>query len=161
AAADALASPVDVYELIRNTVRSEFYYGSMKGALQTYLESSGNDADTAALLVMMMRAKGIPARYVRSTVEGNAEALVAASGTNSVQAALRVLDRGGIPNEGIVAGGRIAAVRLDRVYAEIFVPYGNYRGTLGDDRGKVWLALDAGFKTQIVNEPTTSLSATG
>jgi len=37
----------------------------MKGPVETYLEQGGNDADTASLLVEMLRAKGVPARYVR------------------------------------------------------------------------------------------------
>ena len=69
AAAAALPGPLEVYESVRNSLRSEFYYGAMKGPEQAFLEGSGNDADTAAVLVLMLRAKGIPARYVRGTIE--------------------------------------------------------------------------------------------
>src|SRR6266581_4227461 len=64
-AAAALSGPVEVYEWVRNNTRPEFYHGAMKGPVETYLEQSGNDADTSSLLIEMLRAKGVPARYVR------------------------------------------------------------------------------------------------
>jgi transglutaminase-like putative cysteine protease len=57
-----------VYDWVRNQIRPEFYYGRMKGALQAFFDPA-TSADTAAVLVEMMRAKGIPARYVRGTVD--------------------------------------------------------------------------------------------
>jgi len=93
AAAQGLGSPVAVYEWVRNQVAPEFYYGSMKGPVQTYLEGSGNDADTASVLVFMLRALGIPARYVRGTVRIPGDALRELTGTESIGQAVRVLER--------------------------------------------------------------------
>ena len=118
----------------------------MKGPLQTLLESSGNDADTAGLLIALLRAKGIPARYVRGTVDLPAAAAVAITGTASPQRALRAFERAGIPAEPLPSAGSIAAIRVERVWAEAYLPYANYRGALLDAHEKVWVPLDPGFK---------------
>ena len=65
--AASFSGPIEAYEWVRNAIRPELYHGVMKGPVQTLLESSGNDADTAGLLIALLRAKGIPARYVRGT----------------------------------------------------------------------------------------------
>ncbi|HEV7500148.1 MAG TPA: transglutaminase family protein, partial [Vicinamibacteria bacterium] len=145
-AAAALAGPVDVYEWVRNTIRPELYHGVMKGAERTYAEGSGNDADTAALLIQMLRAKGIPARFARGTVEMPGATLQAIVGTASVEQAVRALERAAIPHEAVIVSTGIASVRLERVWAEAYVPYANYRGAVMDQHGKAWIPLDAGFK---------------
>lgn len=141
-----LGGPVEIFEWARNGVASEFYRGVMKGPVQTLREASGNDADTAGLLIALLRAKGIPARFVRGTVEVPGPLAQAVTGAASVEQAVRVFDRAGIPNEPVPGGGGLVAVRIERVWAEAYVPYVNYRGTLLDSQGKVWLPLDPGFK---------------
>jgi RHS repeat-associated protein len=144
--AEAFSGPIEIYEWVRNAVRPELYHGLMKGPLQTLLESSGNDADTAGLLIALLRAKGIPARYVRGTVDLPAAAAVAVTGTASPQRALRAFERAGIPAEPLPGPGSIAAIRVERVWAEAYLPYANYRGALLDAHEKVWVPLDPGFK---------------
>ena len=145
-AAAALDGPVAVFEWVRNNIRPELYHGSMKGAVQTYHERSGNDADTAAVLVEMLRAKGIPARYVRGTAQVPADTLKALVGTASVEQAVHALERAGIPHEVVPGGSGVGAVRLERVFVEAYVPYANYRGTSVDAQGKAWVPLEPHFK---------------
>lgn len=144
--AAGLGGPIDVYRWVRNAIAPEFYYGAMKGALETYLEASGNDADTAALLVQLLRAQGVPARFVRGTVELSGTELVALCGTANAEQAVRILERSGIPYEVVTGTGGIATVKLERVWAEAYLPYANYRGTLLDRQGGAWIPLDPGFK---------------
>ena len=148
-AAAALAGPIEVFEWVRNELRVEFYHGQTKGALGAYGERGGNDADTAAVLVEMLRAKGIPARYVRGVAELSADSLVALTGTREMAQALRVLERAGIPHEAVPGPAGITAVRVERVWAEAYVPYANYRGAVIDSEGSVWLSLDAAFKAMV------------
>jgi hypothetical protein len=145
-AAAAFPGVVEVYEWVRNTIAPEFYYGVMKGDVQTWLERSGNDADTAAVLVQMLRARGVPARYVRGVVQLPAAALVEAVGTATVEQAVRALERAGIPHEVLLGSGGVAAVKLEHVWSEAYVPYANYRGALLDAQGKAWVPLDAAYK---------------
>jgi hypothetical protein len=146
AAAATLDGPVAVYEWVRNNVRPDFYYGVLKGPVQTYLEQSANDADTASLLIALFRAKGVPARYARATVEVPAATLQSMTGTGSVGQAVRVLERAGIPHEVVLGVTAVSTVRMERVWAEVYLPYANYRGTSLDAQGKVWVPLDPGFK---------------
>jgi RHS repeat-associated protein len=145
-AAAALAGPIEVYEWVRNSIRPEFYHGRMKGPVEAFRERSGNDVDTAGVLVEMLRAKGVPARYVRAVAEVPAPVLVAVTGTADVTQALRVLARAGIPHQPIAGPAGPTAVRLHRVFVEALVPYANYRGAVIDNQGSVWLPLDASFK---------------
>ena len=144
-AAATLGGPVEIYEWVRSAIRAEFYYGAMKGPLQTYLERSGNDADTAALLVQLLRAKGIPARFGRGKIKVSGSVLASVCGAATAEQAVRVLERGGVPHEiDLEAGG--LAVRMERIWAEAYLPYANYRGTLLDRQGGTWVALDGAFK---------------
>ena len=79
-ASDTFPGVAEVYESVRNGTQAEFYYGVMKGAGETYREGSGNDADTAAVLVQMIRAKGIPALYGRGVVQLRASPFGAMTG---------------------------------------------------------------------------------
>ena len=67
--ADSLNTPVKIYEYVKNNVNFETYYGSRKGAGGTLQQMAGNDLDQASLLISMLRYKGIPARYVKGTVD--------------------------------------------------------------------------------------------
>jgi transglutaminase-like putative cysteine protease len=146
ATADALADPIAVYDGVRNTIKPEFYYGVMKGPVQALAEGSANDADTASLLMYMLRAKGIPARFVRGTVEVSADVLMQITGTGTVEQAVRVLERAGIPHEIVLGGTGVSSVKMERVWVEAYMPSANYRGVLLDNQGQVWVPLDAAFK---------------
>lgn len=142
-----LAGPLEIYAWVRQNIASEFYYGVLKGAEQTYNERAGNDADTAALLVQLLRAKGFPARFVSGQAELPIATLQKLVGTNGTpEQAVRVLERAGIPHETVAAGGGIGSVKLARVWAEAYLPYVNYRGLELDAHGKAWVPLDAAFK---------------
>ncbi len=60
--------PKLIYEYVRNNVDYSPYFGSLKGATLTYLESSGNDFDQASLMISLLRASGITAQYVYGTM---------------------------------------------------------------------------------------------
>ncbi len=145
-AAAQLAGPVEVYDYVRESIRPEYYHGAMKGPVQTYLEQAGNDADTASLLIMLLRAKGFEARYVRAQALVSAKALVAHTGTGSVEQAVRVLERAGIPHETVIGAGGVSSVKWERTWVEAYIPYVNYRGAQLDAQGKQWVPLDAAFK---------------
>ena len=144
--AASFSGPIEAYEWVRHAIRPELYHGVMKGPLQTLLEASGNDADTAGLLIALLRARGIPARYVRGTVEIGAALAVAITGTSTPERALRAFTRAGVPTEPVAGPGGLAAIRVERVWAEAYVPYANYRGAILDAFEKTWVPLDAGLK---------------
>src|SRR5215469_3282941 len=61
AQADKLASPIDIYEYVRNNYDFTLYQGSRSGSVNTFLGGRGNDVDLASTLIAMLRAEGIPA----------------------------------------------------------------------------------------------------
>jgi len=144
--AAALAGPVEAYEWVRNEVAPELYHGVRKGPVSTLREGRGNDADTAGLLIALLRAKGIPARYVRGTVELPAALAASMAGTATAELALRAFERAGFPHEAVTAAAGIASVKVERVWVEAYLPYANYRGEVLDAQEKVWVPLDPGFK---------------
>lgn len=135
---------VRIYEFVRNTVRSEWYAGSVKGALGTLRSGSGNDVDQASLLTALLRAAGLHTRYVRGVVEIPVEQLAAGLGLPPTQASTvpAALVKAGVAVSPVVRGGRVAAVQVTRTWVSAHVPYTNYRGVLVDASGKTWIPLD-------------------
>jgi len=90
--------PVKIYEYVRNTIDFEPTWGSIKGSVLTLWEKSGNAFDTASLLIALLRAANIPARYVLGTIQ--LPAAVAQNWVGGVvnpQLAATVLASGGVP----------------------------------------------------------------
>ncbi len=140
--------PVDLYEWVKNNVTTEWYWGSMKGAEETLRQRSGNDADQAALLIALLRAAGYPSRYVRGTVEFFPD-LDMARHLTGIEDAVRMGDffrKAGIPHLPVLAGSEVVNYQIEHVWVETLIPYANYRGSLADMEGKVWLPLDTSFK---------------
>lgn len=145
--ADQLAGPFEAYAWVRQSVAPELYYGLAKGALGALRDQRANDADSAALLVALLRAKGVPARFVVGTAEVPAATLRRLVGVEgNVEDALRALEQAGIPNEPVSGPGGIGSVKLGRVWVEAYVPYVNYRGIDLDTQGKAWIPLDPAFQ---------------
>lgn len=88
--ANELGTAVNVYNYLYNNMRSEFYYGSRKGAIGTFEQGGGNDADLSSLLIAMLRHLGYDANYVTDIVGFSAEQLMKWTNTDSLDAALAI-----------------------------------------------------------------------
>ena len=152
---------VKIHDYLRNRIRTEWYAGSVKGALGVLRSGGGNDVDQAALLIALMRASGAPARYVRGVVERPVDALAGEMGISDPAAVPAALARAGIAYSGIERGGRIAAVHMEHTWVEVRIPYTNYRGILLDASGKTWLPVDPTVKGLNRQAATLSLSRLG
>ncbi|MEW5744066.1 MAG: alkaline phosphatase family protein [Nitrospirota bacterium] len=141
-------NPVSIYEWVKNTVDTEWYWGCMKGAEETLRQKSGNDCDQAALLVALLRASGFPSRYVRGTIEfyPDIESVKNLTGIDDPAVIAEFFQKTGIPFTPVIAGGRIANFQVEHIWVESHIPYANYRGALIDDHGKAWLGLDTSIK---------------
>jgi len=148
--------PLKLYEYVRNSFRTELYFGSNKGARGVLAEGGGNDFDQASLLVALLRASGIPARYEHATVELSAQQVLGMSGFSTVEAAAEALAYVGYPTEILYppsgqgassAEGSPLGVRTERVFVRARVPYGNYRGTGPSSGRQVWVRLDPALKS--------------
>ncbi len=140
-------NPVEIYEYVRNNFEYEPYYGSLKGAQQTLLEKAGNDFDQASLLIALLRASNIPARYVYGTVEIPIEKIMNwVGGITDPNTAAQILATAGVPGKLLTEGGKIKYAQMEHIWVEVYVPYGNYRGAIRDDSIKTWIPLDPSFK---------------
>lgn len=138
--------PLPIYNWVRNNVEFVPTYGSVQGSQMTLDAKRGNAFDTASLLIALLRAAGVPARYVTGTVEVPvASAMSWLGGVESPNVAQQLLGQGGIPNVGLSSGGTITHIRLDHVWVEAFIDNVPSRGAV-HRQGDTWVAMDPAFK---------------
>jgi hypothetical protein len=139
-------NPVKIYNWVRNNIEFLPTYGSIQGADMTLQAKRGNAFDTASLLIGLMRAAGIPARYVYGTIQLPVDqAMNWVGGVTKPEAALELLAQGGIPSIGISSGGLIRSVDLEHVWVEAYVDYVPSRGAV-NKKPNTWVPMDASFK---------------
>jgi hypothetical protein len=151
-------NPVRIYEWVRNNVAFTPTYGSVQGAQMTMEARRGNAADTAALLIALLRSANVPARFVLGTIEIPTEqALNWVGGVESVDVAQQLLGQGGVPNVAIIQDDTVTHLRVEHVWVEAWLDYVPSRGArnLGGDR---WVALDPSFKQYDFGAPSSLLT---
>src|SRR5262249_7178322 len=57
--------PQQIFAFVRDEIGYESYKGSLRGARGTLWSKAGNALDKASLLIALLRASNIPARYVQ------------------------------------------------------------------------------------------------
>ena len=140
-------NPVEIFNWVRNNIDYVPTYGSIQGSDLTLQASRGNSYDTASLLIALLRASGIPARYVYGSVDVPITQLMSwAGGFDNPQAAVDFLGQGGIPITALAQGGTIQAARIEHVWVEAWISYQPSRGTKGNGSYS-WVSLDASFKS--------------
>ena len=138
--------PLAIYQWVRNNVEFFPSYGSVQGSDDTLAKLRGNAFDTASLLIALLRASDIPARYVIGTIDvPAAQAMNWAGGVGSVAAAQQVMGQGGIPTRSLVTGGQVSHLRMEHIWVEAWVDYVPSRGAKQVE-GDTWIPLDASFK---------------
>jgi len=145
--ADSLGhNPVQIYNWVRDHVAFTPTWGSIQGADATLQTRRGNAYDTASLLVALLRASNVPARYAYGTIEVPAAAAQNwVGGVAAPEAAVSLFDQGGVPVQGVVSGGSIGALRLEHVWVEAWVDFNPSRGAVNRS-ASTWVPLDASYK---------------
>jgi transglutaminase-like putative cysteine protease len=140
--------PVKIYEWVRNNVEFVPTWGSIQVAQMTLLTKQGNAFDNASLLVALLRASGIHARYVTGTIQLPIEKVMNwAGGFTDPTAALDFMSSGGIPMKGLVSGGKIVAAQIEHVWVEAWINYFPSRGAKHKNgKGDTWIDLDPSYK---------------
>lgn len=147
AQAEALENDyIRIYEFVKNNIHTEWYSGSMKGAVGTLRQGRGNDLDQANLLIALFRASGLASRYVHGVIELPLDSVTASLGLNNATQAIRALGQAGIAHSPVIRGGRVVAVNIAHSWVSAYVPYTNYRGALVDTSGSIWLPLMPALK---------------
>jgi RHS repeat-associated protein len=152
--ADALGhDPLRIFEFVRNELEFQVYYGLMKGPEGTLLSGGGNDYDLAALLVSLLRASNIPARFVRGKVRVPSQQAIEWTGVDSALAVDYYLSLAypaswnPYPHP-LRVWRPTGSVELLHIWVEAEVPMAKYRGSGPDPsaRGLAWVPLDPSFK---------------
>ncbi|MEJ2066331.1 MAG: transglutaminase domain-containing protein [Reinekea sp.] len=146
--AEALGNDyIRIYEFVKNNIQTQWYAGSMKGAVGTLRQRSGNDVDQANLLIALFRASGLASRYVHGVIELPIEAVMDSLGLANANQAIRALGQAGVAHSPVIRGGRVVAVNVAHTWVSAYVPYTNYRGALVDTSGSIWLPLMPAMKS--------------
>ncbi|WP_157933776.1 transglutaminase-like domain-containing protein [Alloalcanivorax mobilis] len=145
-AAELDHDPIRIYQWVRNNIEFIPSYGSIQGAEYTLELSKGNAFDTASLLIALLRASDIPARYALGTVRIPADQIMNwVGGVNTASAAGNLMGQGGIPRKAVIQGGGISQFELEHVWVEAWIDFHPSRGA--DHRsGDTWIPMDASFK---------------
>jgi transglutaminase-like putative cysteine protease len=138
--------PVRIYNWVRNNIEFVPTYGSIQGADMCLQTMQCNAFDTSSLLIALLRASNIHARYVEGTVDVPIDKVMNwVGGFTDPMAAIDFMAAGGIPTGGITSGGEIIKARFEHVWVEAWVDYIPYRGAV-HEQGDTWIPLDASYK---------------
>lgn len=138
--------PLAIYLWVRNNIRFTPTYGSVQGSQDTLDKLSGNAFDTASLLIALLRAANVPARYAYGTIDVPVDKVMNwVGGTTNIAAAQQVLGQGGIPNAALVTGGGVKNLRMEHVWVEAWIDYLPSRGAQHVE-GDTWIPVDASYK---------------
>lgn len=139
-------SPVKIYEWVRNNVEWQPTWGGQQTADMTLDVRCGNAMDISTLMIALLRAAKIPARYVHGTVDIPVDNFINMAGDfENVDAAMDFVSAGGIPVTSVTVGGKIAKIRIEHVWVEAAVPYYPSRGSKPSSaRNPIdsWIPLD-------------------
>ncbi|PTQ90506.1 transglutaminase-like domain-containing protein [Agitococcus lubricus] len=145
-AAELDHNPAKIYKWVYDNIDFVPTYGSIQGADFTLQSKRGNAFDTSSLLIALLRASNIPARYVYGTIDVPTPQLLNwVGGVQNVDAAQNLMGQGGIPNVALTKGGVDVAVRMEHVWVEAYVDYVPSRGVV-NKTPDTWIALDAAYK---------------
>lgn len=150
--ADELGDFDEVFRFVKDNIRNEMYTGSKKGALLTLAQLGGNDLDQAALLVALLRAKDIPARFVSGTVRFTPGQALAFTGAADAETAVDIMAASFRNTHVMKKGNDITGFVFEHTWAEAYVPYTEYRGAGGKGGESIWIPLDPSFKKLSRNE---------
>lgn len=143
-AGDLNNDPQQIFNYVRNNIEYEPIYGSFQDATHTLQVKAGNDIAQASLLIALLRAAGIPARYVFGQISLPEEKVLKWLRVENRAAAVKRLRYGGIPfylDYVNLAGQTVALYTLDHVWVEAFLSPAGLDGGLA-----TWVQLDPSYK---------------
>jgi transglutaminase-like putative cysteine protease len=145
-ASELNGNPVNIYNWVHNNVQWEPTWGAIQDASQTLASRRGNAFDIASLTIALLRASGIPARYVHGTLELPADQFRNwVGGFHNINAALDYASAGGIPITAITSGGQIVKIQMEHIWVEAAVDFIPSRGAINKSADS-WAALDPSFQ---------------
>ncbi len=143
-------NPHKIYQWVHDNIYYTPTQGSVQGAQDTLDKKSGNAVDTASLLIALLRASNIPARYATGQVDiPTAQALNWVGGAQTVDAAQQIWGQGGVQSTALMSGAQTKALRIQHTWVQALIQYHPGRGarhTPGQSQPDTWVPLDASYK---------------
>jgi RHS repeat-associated protein len=140
-----LSTAVNIRNWVYNTVDVHMGYGTAANSHLVFINQRANPFDTQSLLIALLRAKNIPARYVVGVVEITDQQAMQYTGANSAAQALELLQKAGTPAIAVIAAGRIARIKFEHVWVEAYTSYAPSRGSVNGAADQ-WIVMDGAFK---------------
>ena len=145
-AAELNHDPVEIFHWVRNNVGWLPTWGAQQDSDITFGSERGNAFDIASLLIALLRASDIPARYAHGTIEVDADTFRNwSSGFDDIDSAIALASSGGIPIVGINEGGQIRRVQMEHIWVEVALDYEPSRGANHIEPDN-WVPMDPAFK---------------
>lgn len=147
--------PLAIFNFVRQSIDYLPYNGSLYGAQGTLDAGVGNDVDQASLLIGLLRAAGIPARYASGNAYLSVEQFKGMLGIEDLQAAGTALASNGVSAVMVYGPNGIDGIRMAHTWVVAQVPYTNYRGIDGSASGggdAQWVSLDPALKGYVVEQ---------
>ena len=142
---------VAIFDFVRTQVKTQYYSGAAKGADATLKTLSGNSIDQSALLIALLRASGVPARFVHGVIRVFPEQIAASLGSNHGGSLWNRLAYAGVRAEPVNVDGTVM-IDMEHTWVAAEVAYDNYRGNTIDFSGKAWIPLAPAFKSHHFKE---------
>src|SRR5439155_4400599 len=137
-------NPVKIFNWVRNNIEFVPTWGSIQGAQLCLENRAGNAFDTASLLIALLRASGIPARYQMGTIEVPVDKFKNwAGGFTNIDAAASLFASAGVPSviRRVNQSGQVVTVKLEHVWVKAFVDHVPSSGAV-NLQGDAWVDLD-------------------
>ncbi len=137
-AAELGNDPAQIFEFVRDEISFEVYRGSLRGARGTLWSTAGNALDQANLLVALLRAAGVRARYARGELPDTLASELIESMFPAVCRVVGKLADGDVPADPVNDPALLAETR-DHVWVEF-------------EEGGAFTAADPSFGTSVLGE---------
>ena len=145
-AAELNHDPVKIYHWVRNNIEWQPNWGAVQDAPLTLEVKRGNAMDIASLTIALLRASGIPSRYIHGTIEVPAVRFMNwAGGFTDANAAADFAQSGGIPTGYVTTGGQVSHIQIEHIWVEAATDYHPSRGAVNRDADS-WTAMDPSYK---------------
>jgi len=146
--------PIKIYEYVRNSFKYEPYYGSLKGAQETFYEKAGNDFDLASLLISLLRTSGIKARYVYGEIIVPIDKAMGWLGVLDPWVAGNIFATMGVPARMLVVDGKPYGLRMEHCWVEAQLNYDIDLGKINPvSKDTTWIPMDPSYKILEYNDP--------
>ena len=140
-------SPVKIFEWVKNNIEFIPTYGSIQGANMCLQSEPVQRHGYSVAAHCLTPCIEYPGSLCLRTIEVPMDKVMNwAGGFTDPNSAATAISSGGIPAAGKLFGGVLSAIRMEHVWVEAYIPYGNYRGAIMEQSNKTWIPMDGSFK---------------